>query len=71
MSSNFTKMFTNLIVNLIKDNQEFKLSQKKYNFSKQAKMFSFKKDYKSTEKDEERAMAFLEKLFPKKAEFEF
>ena len=71
MSSNFTKVFTNFILNLIKDDQELKLSQKKYNLSQKIKMFSFEKDSKSTDQDEDRALAFLEKLFPNKAEFEF
>lgn len=71
MSSSFTKIFTNILLNFIRDNQEIKLSQKKYKLSKNAKMFSFNKNSKATEKDEERAMAFLEKLFPNKAEFEF
>lgn len=71
MSSSFTKIFTNILLNFMRDSQEIKLSQKKYKLSKNAKMFSFNKNSKATEKDEERAMAFLEKLFPKKAEFEF
>lgn len=70
-SSNLTKIFANFIFNLVKDTQEMDLSQSKYSLSKRTKMFSFNKDSKCTEKDEERAMAFLEKLFPNKAEFEF
>ena len=71
MSSNFTKVFTNFLLNLIKDDQELKLSQRKYKLSKNAKMFSFEKDLKSNSKDEDRALAFLETLFPAKSEFEF
>ena len=70
-SLNFTKIFANFILNLIKDSQELKLSQKNYKLSKNVKMFSFEKDLKSTNKDENRALAFLKEQFPIKSEFEF
>lgn len=68
--TNLAKIFAKYIYYQIKDIQGFNLTKNKYKLSKNTKMFWFFKNKKATEKDEQRAMSFLQKMFPNKSEFE-